>query len=80
MLRDPSEPARPTSEYVRPGRRIASTRAFSLDPSSSPDPTALPIVAPAAAVIITLPVFYLVELLVWLPLKLTHAIRTRRIN
>jgi hypothetical protein len=40
---------------------------------------ALPIVAPAAAVIIvTLPVFYLVELLVWLPLKLTHAIRTRR--
>jgi hypothetical protein len=32
---------------------------------------ALPIVAPAAAVIIvTLPVFYLVELLVWLPLDL----------
>ena len=39
---------------------------------------ALPIVAPAAAVIIvTLPVFYLVELLVWLPLRFTHAVRTR---
>ena len=37
---------------------------------------ALPIVAPAAAVIlITLPVFYLLELLVWLPLRATRALR-----
>jgi hypothetical protein len=33
---------------------------------------------PAALVIvITLPVFYLVELLVWLPLKITYMIRIR---
>jgi hypothetical protein len=39
---------------------------------------ALPIVAPAAAVIvITLPVFYFVELLTWLPLKIAHAVRIR---
>jgi hypothetical protein len=40
---------------------------------------ALPIVAPAAAVIvITLLVFYLVELLVWIPLEAAHEIRERR--
>jgi uncharacterized protein DUF1353 len=39
---------------------------------------ALPITLPAVLVIlITLPVFYLVELLVWLPLKITHTIRVR---
>jgi hypothetical protein len=39
---------------------------------------ALPIMMPAALVIvITLPVFYLVELLVWLPLKITHRLRVR---
>jgi hypothetical protein len=37
---------------------------------------ALPVVAPAAVVIvITLPVFYLVELLAWIPLKVAHRIR-----
>src|SRR5712691_3293845 len=40
---------------------------------------ALPIVAPAAAVIvITLLVFYLVELLVWIPLEAAYGIRKRR--
>jgi hypothetical protein len=40
---------------------------------------ALPIVTPAALVIIvTTPVFYLVEMLAWLPLRLNHAIRRRR--
>ena len=40
---------------------------------------ALPIVAPAAAVIvISFLVFYLVELAVWLPLKAAHWIRMRR--
>jgi hypothetical protein len=40
---------------------------------------ALPIVAPAAAVIvITLPVFYLVELLVWIPLKAAYGIQEKR--
>lgn len=40
---------------------------------------ALPVVAPAAAVIvITLLVFYLVELLAWIPLKAAHGIRERR--
>ncbi len=38
-----------------------------------------PIVAPAAVVIvITLPVFYLVELLAWIPLKVAHRIRENR--
>jgi len=37
---------------------------------------ALPIVAPAAAVIvITLPVFYLIELLAWIPLKASRSVR-----
>src|SRR4029077_4904758 len=40
---------------------------------------ALPIVAPAAAVIvITLPVFYLVELLVWIPLRAAYGIQQKR--
>jgi hypothetical protein len=40
---------------------------------------ALPIIAPATAVIlITLPVYYLVELLAWIPLKATHRIRENR--
>ena len=40
---------------------------------------ALPIVAPAAAVIvITLPVFYLVELLVWIPLRVAYGIQEKR--
>lgn len=40
---------------------------------------ALPVVAPAAAVIvITLLVFYLVELLAWIPLEAAHQIRERR--
>lgn len=40
---------------------------------------ALPVVAPAATVIVmTLLVFYLVELLVWIPLKAGHARRERR--
>jgi hypothetical protein len=40
---------------------------------------ALPIVAPAAAVIaITLLIFYLVELLAWIPLQAAHGIRERR--
>ena len=40
---------------------------------------ALPIVAPAAAVIvITLLVFFLVELLAWVPLQAAHGIRKRR--
>jgi Protein of unknown function (DUF1353) len=40
---------------------------------------ALPIVAPAAVVIVlTLPVFYLVELLAWIPLKVAHRIREDR--
>ncbi|HEY1347234.1 MAG TPA: DUF1353 domain-containing protein [Streptosporangiaceae bacterium] len=40
---------------------------------------ALPIVAPAAVVIVlTLPVFYLVELLAWIPLKVVHGIRENR--
>jgi hypothetical protein len=40
---------------------------------------ALLIVAPAAVVIvITLPVFYLVELLAWIPLKVAHKIRENR--
>ncbi|HZN72983.1 MAG TPA: DUF1353 domain-containing protein [Micromonosporaceae bacterium] len=39
---------------------------------------ALPIVAPAAIVImLTLPVFYLLELLLWLPLAANRALRTR---
>jgi hypothetical protein len=39
---------------------------------------ALPITLPAVLVImITLPVFYLVELLVWLPLTITHKLRVR---
>ena len=39
---------------------------------------ALPITLPAVLVIlVTLPVFYLVELLVWLPLTITHTIRVR---
>jgi Protein of unknown function (DUF1353) len=39
---------------------------------------ALPLLLPAAAVIaVTLPIFYLLELLAWLPLRVTHAIRTR---
>ncbi len=37
---------------------------------------ALPVVAPAAAVIvITLPVFYLIELLAWIPLKASRSVR-----
>jgi len=40
---------------------------------------ALPVVTPAAAVIvITLLVFYLVELVAWIPLKAAHGIRERR--
>jgi hypothetical protein len=40
---------------------------------------ALPILAPAAVVIVlTLPVFYLVELLAWIPLKVAHGIREDR--
>ena len=40
---------------------------------------ALPIVAPAAAVIlITLPVFYLMEGVVWIPLALTRRVRLRK--
>jgi hypothetical protein len=40
---------------------------------------ALPIVAPAAAVILmTLPAFYVLELLVWLPLQATRTLRMRR--
>lgn len=39
---------------------------------------ALPITLPATLVIVlTLPVFYLVELLTWLPLRITHLIRIR---
>src|SRR5262252_3010178 len=37
---------------------------------------ALPVIARAAVVIVlTLPVFYLIELLAWIPLKVTHQIR-----
>jgi hypothetical protein len=40
---------------------------------------ALPIVAPAAAVILlTLPIFYLFELLVWVPLKVSQRVKARR--
>lgn len=40
---------------------------------------ALPVVAPAAAMImITLPVFYLFELLAWMPLKASRSVRRRR--
>jgi hypothetical protein len=40
---------------------------------------ALPAITPAAAVIvISLLVFYLVELVVWIPLEAAHAIRERR--
>lgn len=40
---------------------------------------ALPIVTPAALVIaVTMPVFYLVELLAWLPLRLGRTVRERR--
>jgi hypothetical protein len=40
---------------------------------------ALPIVLPAAAVIsITLPVFYLAELIAWVPLQITHRVQVAR--
>ena len=40
---------------------------------------ALPIVAPAAAVIaVTIPVFYVVEGIIWLPLELASRMRERR--
>ncbi len=40
---------------------------------------ALPVLAPAAAVImITLPVFFLVELLAWIPLQASRSVRKRR--
>jgi len=40
---------------------------------------AVPIVAPAAAVIlVTIPVFYIVERVIWLPLELARAMRARR--
>ena len=40
---------------------------------------ALPIVAPAAAVIlVTLPVFYLMERVVWIALALTRRVRMRQ--
>jgi hypothetical protein len=39
---------------------------------------ALPIVAPAAAVILlTLPIFYLLELVVWVPLKVSQRVKAR---
>ena len=40
---------------------------------------ALPLLAPAAAaIVITLLVFYLVELVAWIPLQVAHRIRERR--
>jgi len=40
---------------------------------------ALPVVAPAAAVImITLPVLYLLELLAWIPLKASRSVQRQR--